>query len=105
MPAFIIPIRSQMLLFMQVDLSTAAPEGSVAHLINEMVDLLDTRAIEEQNPMGFDLLAVNSIKVRVNANYRQSKTDILCIASVWKSASTFMGSKLLQSPLRIPFSS
>ena len=46
MPAFIIPNRSQMLLLTQVDLSTVAPEGSVVRLINEMVDLLYTRTIE-----------------------------------------------------------
>ena len=158
MPAFIIPNRSQMLLLTQVDLSTVAPEGSVVRLINEIVDLLDTRAIEnsyevtsdtgrppfhpktllkvallalhncrfslrkieedtinnlaykwltgdmridhstmglflsrfakeivelfsqvvgtckEQNLIEFDLLAVDSIKLRANANYKQSKT-------------------------------
>ena len=158
MPAFLIPNRSQMLLLTQVDLSTAAPEGSAVHIINDLVDSLDTRAIEEsyevdsdsgrspfhpktllkvallalhscrfslrkmeedtinnlaykwltgdmtidhstmglflarfaeeivelfsqvvascaeQNLIEFDLLAIDSVKLRANANYKQSKT-------------------------------
>lgn len=54
MPAFIIPNRSQMLLLTQVDLSTVAPEGSAVHLINDLVDSLDTRAIEEAYEVGSD---------------------------------------------------
>ena len=34
----------------------------------------DMRICKEQNLMKFDLLAVDSIKVRANANYKQSKT-------------------------------
>jgi transposase len=158
MPAFLIPNRSQMLLLTQVDLSTVAPEGSAVHIINDLVDSLDTRAIEEsyevdsdsgrspfhpktllkvallalhscrfslrkmeedtinnlaykwltgdmtidhstmglflarfageivelfsqvvascaeQNLIEFDLLAIDSVKLRANANYKQSKT-------------------------------
>jgi transposase len=158
MPAFIIPNRKQMLLLTQVDLSTVAAEGSVVSLINEMIDSLDTGAIEsgyqvesdtgrspfhpktllkvallalhscrfslrkieedtqnnlaykwltgdmvidhstmglflsryasqivelfsqlvaicqEQNLIEFDLLAIDSIKLKANANYKQSKT-------------------------------
>jgi Transposase and inactivated derivatives len=158
MPAFIIPNRSQMLLLTQVDLSTVAPEGSAVAIINDLVDSLDTRAIEEsyevdsdngrppfhpktllkvallalhscrfslrkmekdtinnlaykwltgdmtidhstmglflarfageivelfsqvvascaeQNLIEFDLLAIDSVKLRANANYKQSKT-------------------------------
>ena len=47
MPAFIIPNRSQMLLLTQIDLSTIAAEGSAVYVINDMVDSLDTGAIEE----------------------------------------------------------
>jgi transposase len=54
MPAFIIPNRSQMLLLTQIDLSTAAPEGSAVYLINELVDSLDTRAIEQAYEVGSD---------------------------------------------------
>jgi transposase len=46
MPAFIVPNREQMLLLTQVDLSTVAAEGSVVSLINELIDSLDTEAIE-----------------------------------------------------------
>ena len=46
MPAFIIPNRDQMLLLTQVDLSTVAAEGSVVSLLNELIDSLDTEAIE-----------------------------------------------------------
>jgi len=158
MPEFIIPNRKQMLLLTQVDLSTVAAEGSVVSLINEMIDSLDTGAIEsgyqvesdtgrppfhpktllkvallalhscrfslrkieedtqnnlaykwltgdvvidhstmglflsryasqivelfsqvvaicqEQNLIEFDLLAIDSIKLRASANYKQSKT-------------------------------
>jgi transposase len=158
MPAFIIPNREQMLLLTQVDLSTVATEGSVVSLINELIDSLDTGAIEsgyqtesdtgrppfhpktllkvallalhscrfslrkieedtqnnlaykwltgdmvidhstmglflaryasqivelfsqvvgicqEQNLIEFDLLAIDSIKLKANANYKQSKT-------------------------------
>ncbi len=158
MPAFLIPNRSQMLLLTQVDLSTVAPEGSAVHIINDLVDSLDTHAIEEsyevdsdngrppfhpktvlkvallglhscrfslrkmeedtinnlaykwltgdmtidhstmglflarfageivelfsqvvascaeQNLIEFDLLAIDSVKIRANANYKQSKT-------------------------------
>ncbi len=158
MPAFLIPNRSQMLLLTQIDLSTVAPEGSAVHIINELVDSLDTHAIEEsyevdsdngrppfhpktllkvallalhscrfslrkmeedtinnlaykwltgdmtidhstmglflarfageivelfsqvvascaeQNLIEFDLLAIDSVKLRANANYKQSKT-------------------------------
>jgi transposase len=157
-PAFRIPNRDQMLLLTQVDLSIVAPEGSVVALINDLVDSLDTSAIEdeyrtesddgrppfhpktmlkvallalhscrfstrkieadtkynlaykwltgdmdidhstmglflarfakqivelfgqvvticqEQNLIEFDLLAIDSIKLRANANYKQSKT-------------------------------
>ena len=48
MPAFLIPNRSQMLLLRQVGLSTVAPEGSAVHIINDLVDSLDTRAIESR---------------------------------------------------------
>ena len=54
MPAFLTPNRSQMLLLTQVDLSTAAPEGSAVHIINDLVDSLDTRAIEESYEVGTD---------------------------------------------------
>lgn len=158
MPAFIIPNRKQMLLLTQVDLSSIAAEGSVVSLINELIDSLDTEAIEsgyqtdsdsgrpafhpktllkvallalhscrfslrkieedtqnnlaykwltgdmvidhstmglflaryatqivelfsqvvsicqEQDLIEFDLLAIDSIKLRANANYKQSKT-------------------------------
>jgi transposase len=47
MPAFIIPNRSQMLLLTQIDLSTVAAEGSAVYIINDMVDSLDTSAIED----------------------------------------------------------
>jgi transposase len=47
MPAFLIPNRSQMLLLTQVDLSTVAPEGSAVHIIDDLVESLDTYAIEE----------------------------------------------------------
>jgi transposase len=43
-----IPNRDQILLFTKVDLSTGAPEGSVVALINDMVDSLDTSAIENE---------------------------------------------------------
>ncbi len=33
--------------YTEVDLSTVAPEGSAVHIIDELVDSLDTRAIEE----------------------------------------------------------
>lgn len=46
MSAFIIPNRKQMLLLTQVDLSSVAAEGSVVSLINELIDSLDTEAIE-----------------------------------------------------------
>ncbi len=158
MPAFLVPNRAQMLLLTEVDLSTVAPEGSAVHIIDELVDSLDTRAIEEsyevnsengrppfhpktllkvallalhscrfslrkmeedtinnlaykwltgamsidhstmglflarfageivelfsqvvascveQNLIEFDLLAIDSVKLRANANYKQSKT-------------------------------
>ena len=54
MPAFLIPNRSQMLLLTQVDLSTVAPEGSAVYIINDLVDSLDTRAIEESYEVGSD---------------------------------------------------
>jgi len=54
MPAFLIPNRSQMLLLTQVDLSTVAPEGSAVYIINELVDSLDTRAIEESYEVDSD---------------------------------------------------
>jgi transposase len=53
MPAFLIPNRSQMLLT-QVDLSTVAPEGSAVRIIDDLVDSLDTRAIEESYEVGSD---------------------------------------------------
>jgi len=46
MPAFIVPNRSQMLLLTQVDLSSVAAEGSAVRLIDDLVDCLDTSAIE-----------------------------------------------------------
>jgi transposase len=48
MPAFVIPNRSQRLLLTQFDLESAAPEGSVVRLINDLVDSLDTSAIESE---------------------------------------------------------
>ena len=54
MPAFLIPNRSQMLLLTQVDLSTVAPEGSAVRIIDDLVDSLDTRAIEECYEVGSD---------------------------------------------------
>ncbi|MGA2479875.1 MAG: hypothetical protein ABSG63_14075 [Spirochaetia bacterium] len=54
MPAFLIPNRSQMLLLTQVDLSTAAPEGSAVRIIDDLVDSLDTHAIEESYELGSD---------------------------------------------------
>ena len=54
MPAFLIPNRSQMLLLTQIDLSTVAPEGSAVYIINDLVDSLDTRAIEESYEVGSD---------------------------------------------------
>lgn len=54
MPAFLIPNRSQMLLLTQVDLSTVAPEGSAVYLINDLVDSLDTRSIEESYEVDSD---------------------------------------------------
>ena len=55
MPAFLIPNRSQMLLLTQVDLSTVAPEGSAVHIINDLVDSLDTHAIEESYEVDSDM--------------------------------------------------
>ena len=46
MPAFIVPNRAQMLLLTQVRLEDYAPEGSAVRIINDMIDLLDTGAIE-----------------------------------------------------------
>jgi len=158
MPAFIVPNRAQMLLMTQVRLEDYAPEGSAVRIINDMIDLLDTAAIEatydvqseggrppfhprtilkvallaihncrfslrkmeedtrnnlcyqwltgtmtidhstmgyflvrfskeivglftqvvkicqEQGLLNFDLLAIDSLKLRANANYKQSKT-------------------------------
>ena len=54
MPAFLIPNRSQMLLLTQVDLSTVALEGSAVRIIDDLVDSLDTRAIEESYEVGSD---------------------------------------------------
>ncbi len=54
MPAFLIPNRSQMLLLTQVDLSTVAPAGSAVNIINDLVDSLDTRAIEESYEVDSD---------------------------------------------------
>jgi transposase len=54
MPAFLIPNRSQMLLLTQIDLSTVAPEGSAVYIINDLVDSLDTRAIEESYEVSSD---------------------------------------------------
>ena len=54
MPAFLIPNRSQMLLLTQVDLSTVAPEGSAVRIIDDLVDSLDTRAIEESYEVDSD---------------------------------------------------
>ena len=46
MPAFIVPNRAQMLLMTQVRLEDYAPEGSAVRIINDMIDILDTSAIE-----------------------------------------------------------
>jgi len=46
MPAFIVPNRDQMLLMTQVRLADYAPEGSAVRIINDMIDILDTKAIE-----------------------------------------------------------
>ena len=46
MAAFIVPNRAQMLLMTQVRLEDYAPEGSAVRIINDMIDLLDTSAIE-----------------------------------------------------------
>ena len=46
MPVFIVPNRDQMLLVTQVRLADYAPEGGAVRIINDMVDTLDTSAIE-----------------------------------------------------------
>ena len=43
-----------MLLLTQVDLSTVAVEGSAVRIIDDLVDSLDTRAIEESYEVGSD---------------------------------------------------
>jgi len=46
MPAFVVPQRSQRILLTEVDLDTVAPPGSAVRIIDELVDALDTSAIE-----------------------------------------------------------
>ena len=48
MPAFIVPNRSQQILLTEVSLDTVAPPGSAVSIINELIDSLDTSAIEAQ---------------------------------------------------------
>jgi transposase len=46
MPAFMVPERSQRILLTEVDLDAVAPPGSAVRIIDELVDSLDTSAIE-----------------------------------------------------------
>ena len=46
MSTFIVPNRSQKLLLTEIDLDSAAPEGSAVRMINDVVDSLDTSVIE-----------------------------------------------------------
>ena len=48
MPAFIVPNRSQQILLTEVSLDTVAPPGSAVSIINNLVDSLDTSAVEAQ---------------------------------------------------------
>lgn len=54
MPAFLYPNRSQKLLLTQIDLDSAAPEGSAVRIIDELVDRLDTSAIEAHYAVASD---------------------------------------------------
>lgn len=46
MPAFRVPERSQRILLTEIELDTIAPPGSAVRIIDELVDALDTSAIE-----------------------------------------------------------
>ena len=48
MPAFIVPNRSQQILLTEVSLDTVTPPGSAVNIINDLVDSLDTSAVEAQ---------------------------------------------------------
>jgi len=54
MPAFIVPNRSQQILLTEVSLDTVAPPGSAVSIINDLIDSLDTSAIEAQYDVGSD---------------------------------------------------
>jgi len=54
MPAFIVPNRSQQILLTEVSLDTVAPPGSAVRIINDLVDSLDTSAIEAHYDVASD---------------------------------------------------
>jgi transposase len=54
MPAFVIPERSQRILLTEVDLDTVAPPGSAVRVIDDLVDFLDTSAIEAHYDVASD---------------------------------------------------
>jgi transposase len=55
MPAFMVPERSQRILLTEVDLDTIAPPGSAVRIIDELVDSLDTTAIEAHYDVASDI--------------------------------------------------
>ena len=54
MPAFIEPNRSQQILLTEVSLDSVAPPGSAVRIINDLVDTLDTSAIEAHYDVASD---------------------------------------------------
>ena len=54
MPAFIEPNRSQQILLTEVSLDTLAPPGSAVRIINDLLDSLDTSAIEAHYDVASD---------------------------------------------------
>jgi transposase len=54
MPAFMVPERSQRILLTEVDLDSVAPPGSAVRTIDDLVDSLDTSAIEAHYDVASD---------------------------------------------------
>ena len=54
MRSFIVPNRKQKLLLTEIDLDSIAPVGSALRYIDELVEMLDTSAIEETYDLGSD---------------------------------------------------